>query len=337
MPQQPAPLPPNLGQFFSAVQARALGVSPARLRAADLESPFRGARVMRAPAATGSAERASSDIVEREQARRELVLARARAFVTVMPPYAFFTGLTAAAIWGAPLPRSSARNPGSEPLDVAVLAPDRPLRTSGVRGYQTTPSLTAVVRHRGLPVTCPASTWASLGRSLSVSQLVAVGDAMVHQPRRRNGDPGGAAGALAAIDDLGTAVAAGRRVGVGRLREALPHIRVGSMSPGETDLRLALAADGLPEPALDFDLMDAGGRRFGWTEIAYPRWRVLVEYEGDHHRTDRAQWYRDVAKHARCRDLGWDVVRVTSADLYPRPDAAVARVRQALVRAGWHP
>ncbi|MCR2827856.1 hypothetical protein [Microbacterium sp. zg.Y909] len=336
MPQQPAPLPPTLGQFFSAAEARALGVSPGRLRAADLESPFRGARVVRAPDATGDADHPATGTAEREQARREHLLARARAFVTVMPPYAFFTGITAAAIWGAPLPRSSARNPGGEPLDVAVFAPDRPLRTSGVRGYQTTPSLTAVVRHRGLPVACPASTWASLGRVFSVSQLVVVGDAMVHQHRRRNGDRGGVTAPLATLDDL-AAAAAGRRVGVARLRQALPHIRVGSMSPGETDLRLALTAGGLPEPALDFDLADAAGRRFGWTEIAYPRWRVLVEYEGDHHRTDRAQWHRDIAKHARCRDLGWDVVRVTSADLYPRPLAAVARVRQALARAGWRP
>ncbi|MCR2824857.1 hypothetical protein [Microbacterium sp. zg.Y909] len=336
----PGPLPLSLEPWFSTTHALTLGATPGRLRASDLEAPFHGARVILArahPEPDAAGATAPHDTVHRDRQRRDRLLVQARAFATVMPDHAFFTAMTAAVLWGLPLPPRPPGQPDPEPLHVAVFAPRRLLRAAGVRGHETTPMLTSIQQHRGIPVAIPASTWASLGRFLSVARLVAVGDAIVHQPRQRGGDGGGPATALATLDDLASAVAAGRRVGVGRLREALPRIRVGSMSPGETDLREALIQAGLPEPELDVDLVDATGRRFGWTEIAYPRWRVLVEYEGDHHRTDRVQWHRDVQKHARCRDLGWDVVRVTAGDVYPRPRRAVERVRHALMRAGWRP
>ena len=136
---------------------------------------------------------------------------------------------------------------------------------------------------------------------------------------------------------LEAALNAGRRRGAARLREALPQIRVGAASQPETDLRLALGRAGLPEPTLDYDVIGPGGELIGCTEIAYPTYRVLVEYEGDHHRTDRAQWNRDIEKHARAAAAGWSVLRLTSRHLYPGSGAAVDQVREALIRAGWRP
>lgn len=126
-------------------------------------------------------------------------------------------------------------------------------------------------------------------------------------------------------------------MGVSKLRAALPLVRVGAASRPETHLRLALAGGGLPAPALDFDVYGGNGERIGWTEIAYPLWRLLVEYEGDHHRTDTRQWNRDILKHDLCREAGWDVVRITAEHLYPNAQVAVARVRGRLLAAGWTP
>lgn len=183
-------------------------------------------------------------------------------------------------------------------------------------------------------MTNAATTWAHLAELLTVDELIAVGDAIVHIPRARGMRRGKPADALASISDL-QAVAAAPRRGAAKLREAIAHVRVGSASPTETDVRLALIRAGLPEPELDVDVYASDGTAIGYTEIAYEKYRILVEYEGDHHRRDRAQWERDILKHAACSAAGWEVIRITSPQMRPTPSVAVSRVRAALVRAGW--
>lgn len=106
------------------------------------------------------------------------------------------------------------------------------------------------------------------------------------------------------------------------------------MSPLETDARCELVADGLPEPELDAEIRDEDGRLLGIADGAYRRHRVLLEIEGDHHRTDAAQWARDLEKHAAYAAAGWSLVRLAGVHIRgPRP-AAAAMVRAALRRAG---
>lgn len=64
-------------------------------------------------------------------------------------------------------------------------------------------------------------------------------------------------------------------------------------------------------------------------DLAYEDQRIAVEYEGDHHRTDRAQWHKDVHRQGRLEDLGWRVIRVTASDL-ATPATLLTRVRRAL-------
>jgi very-short-patch-repair endonuclease len=61
----------------------------------------------------------------------------------------------------------------------------------------------------------------------------------------------------------------------------------------------------------------------GWEDIL-----VAVEYEGDHHRTDRRQFNKDIRRIEILTDLGWIVVRLTSVDC----DADIVR-RVAAARA----
>ncbi len=68
-------------------------------------------------------------------------------------------------------------------------------------------------------------------------------------------------------------------------------------------------------------------------DLVYEEEQVWIEVEGDQHRTDRAQWRRDVVRYERLTDLGWRVVRVSADDLRLRPEETVARVRRALARA----
>ena len=358
MPSHARPLPAGLGESFSFRAGREAGASERRLRNRDLDAPFHGVRV-RASALARLQGTSAADLMDESPAaiaarfHRAAILVRARAYSQVAPAQTFFRGVTAAVVWNVPLPlrclnadahaRLTRRAGGSlerdepRPLDVAVLAPHRASRAAGVRARQLSRALTPVQDLDGLRVVSPAALWAQLGEELTVDELIAVGDALVVQPRlpRRFGTKVGAAHTT--IPRLEAALHAGRRTGAGRLREALPQIRVGSSSQAETDLRLALLRAGLPAPTRDYEVIAPDGDRIGYTEIAYPAHRVLVEYEGDHHRIDRAQLNRDIEKHARAVAAGWTVLRITSSHLYPRPDAAVRQVREALLRAGWRP
>ncbi|MEU2205224.1 DUF559 domain-containing protein [Microbacterium oleivorans] len=303
-------MPPTLGPAFSVKAATNAGVSPRRLRARDLDRPFRGVRVRSATLPTDA---------EGDHALRAL------AYAVVLPNGQFFSHLTAAVLWGLPLPASALRR---AEVDVAVLATGRTPRGARVQGHRMVQAPTRVCVHPqlGVPLLAPASTWASLAAVLpDVRDLVAVGDAIVRVPMFRGDGP-----ALATIDDL-AAASSGRRVGVARLRAALPLVRERSASRTETWCRLALIDGGLPEPELNWDVV-VGGRLVACVDLAYPRERVAVEYEGEHHVTSPQQWSRDIERHEALAAAGWVVIRVTKQHLFADAAGVVARVRHALAR-----
>ncbi|WP_396658868.1 hypothetical protein [Microbacterium sp.] len=350
MPRSPRPLPGSLPAAFSVSAARAVGVTVRRLRHPTLAAPFRGAR-HRPPHDDVPDEERDADVspIAREAAVLRAEIRRlAHAFATVAPDDWFFSHITAAVLWGLPLPirllrtavRAQTRNGVTSPprgIDVAALAPRRSSRARGVCGHQLQPALASVREVGGLRVSSPATTWALLADLLTVDELIELGDAIVHIPRRKGMRRGDAGDALGTPAELRAAASVPYRRRAGKLRAALAEIRVGSASPGETRTRLACVRGGLPEPELDVDVLADDGRPIGYTELAYPAFRILIEYEGDHHRTGRAQWQRDVDKHAACAEAGWTVVRLTAAHVYPSADLAVQRIRSALLRAGWSP
>jgi hypothetical protein len=321
MPRPPHPLPPSLGDTFTCGDARRDGVSRSRLRAADLERPFRGGR-QRLAEASGEEGPLAIDRAQRRRVQR-----LARAYEPLMPPHAFFVGRTAAVLLGGPVAHGA-------DLDVGVLAPARPPRRRGVVGRKLAPALVSLREVDGLRVSSVASTWAMLAGELSVRELVRLGDAFVTIPRDDRGRHRPEA-RLATPEQLRAAARAGRRQGAARLREALELIRVGAMSPLETDWRLDATAAGMPEPRLDAEIRDRWGRLLGIADAAFDAPRVLVEVEGDHHRVDPRQWARDIEKHAAFTAAGWEVVRLTAAHIRGRQPRAVAILREALQRRGW--
>jgi hypothetical protein len=242
-----------------------------------------------------------------------------------MPSSAFFAGRTAAVIYGTPIEHG-------DDLEVAVHAPARAPRRRGIRGMKVARRLASVREYEGLRVASPASTWAMLGAELSTRELVTIGDAFVRVPRDQRGRLRAGA-ALATIEELKRAAAAGPRRGAARLRAAAELVRVGSASPLETEYRLDASAAGLPDAELDGEIFDARGQRIGITEVVYRQYRVVVEIEGDHHRTSRTQWNRDIEKYAAYAAAGWEVVRLTS--LHVRGGRAASIVRDVLMRRGW--
>lgn len=173
-----------------------------------------------------------------------------------------------------------------------------------------------------MPVSTPAGLWVDCGALLSVDQLVALGDAIVTIQR-----------CVTTVDDLrGALERAGARAGVRKLRAAIELVRVGAGSPQETRARLTIVRAGLPEPELQVDVLDEVGRFVGRVDMAYPAQRIVIEYEGDQHRTDAEQWGRDLRRYREMERLGWVVVRWTKSDLGVHVSGAVDHLRELLVR-----
>jgi len=336
--QRPDPLPLLLGDAFTRAQGLAAGLSASRLRGSDLVIPFHGVR-MTASALDQSDEEDPDPFVDPVA---EAVRRLSDAYALQPPAGVHLSHSTAAVRHGIPLParafpmRGSPSRPASERVQVeaAIASPGRAPRGPRVRGHQSHPVLEPVTLLDGVPLATPAATWASLAPRLGVDELIAVGDAIVRIPRIPGPVGRVLRPPLATFDDLDAAIHAGRRTGIGKLREARTLIRIGAASPKETELRLALT-DGtaLPTPMLDFDVY-ARGVFLGCSELAYPDHQVAVEYEGDYHRTDRRRWAKDIDKYEAYAAAGWRVVQITAEHLR-RPGEPARRVGDALRQAGW--
>jgi hypothetical protein len=187
-----------------------------------------------------------------------------------------------------------------------------------VRGVKLSPTLASVVMCSGIRATSPATTWAYLADTVSFRDLVRIGDAIVRIPgmsargvcpssswRRRQSSRRGTGtwpstprhpSARARRDPRGRHVAAG---------DGLPASALG---------------EALPEPVLDAEIRDASGRLLGIADALYKRYAVIVEIEGDHHRTSREQWLRDLQKHAAYAAAGYELVRLGARQIRGRGD-----------------
>jgi very-short-patch-repair endonuclease len=73
---------------------------------------------------------------------------------------------------------------------------------------------------------------------------------------------------------------------------------------------------GLPEPELNPRLYRAG-RFLARADLVYRAQRVIVEYDGEKHRTDDRQYDRDLVRLDALRDAGWTIVQVRKQGLRP--------------------
>lgn len=160
-----------------------------------------------------------------------------------------------------------------------------------------------------------------LGASiLAVAELVEVGDWIVHRDR---------AGRLAPSDLLAHARELRGARGMRSVLAAIPQIRVGADSPGETRTRLLLRRAGLPEPVLQHRVRDGRGRRVATLDMAYPELHVGIEHEGAHHHLDAGRFAYDIRGYATLEALRWRILRVTHADIRDRGARVIPLIRAA--------
>ena len=211
-------------------------------------------------------------------------------------------------------------------LGVAIGEP-RPLRFVSAHPHQVRRPGVVVRRVRALPPAdrdggqvAPPAAFLAAALELDLVDLVAAGDRLVRLGRTTPAE-------------LSEAAAARRGRGAVLARRAAALVRAGVDSVQESRLRLCLVLAGLPEPQVN-PVVFVGGRALGRVDLFLARWRVVVEYEGDQHRTDPRQWNVDIRRHEQLTADGCPVVRVT-AQRMRHPRAVVGLVVRALRSAGW--
>jgi hypothetical protein len=115
-----------------------------------------------------------------------------------------------------------------------------------------------------------------------------------------------------------------------RARLLIDMMDAGAESPKESWLRLVLVIAGFTPPTTQIRVTD--GQFVAYLDMGWEHQRVALEYDGDHHRTDREQYVKDIRRAEMLERLGWHVVRVIKED---RSRDIVERVSRALERRGY--
>jgi hypothetical protein len=236
---------------------------------------------------------------------------RASALALVAPPHAVICDRTAAWLWGVDtlrpweleiLPR----------LEAFVLSGRTRIRRPQAGGGERDLCADDIVMIGGVRVTSPVRTSLDLGCCLSRSEALAAmnGFARIHG---------------VGVAELATLLPRYRgRRGVVQARELVPLVDPRSESTGESFTRLAIHDEGLPVPTPQF-WVRIGGVPTYRLDLAYPRLKVCVEYDGEEfHSSDEAE-EADRIRREWLRDNGWVVIVVTKADFRGRAREAWLR------------
>jgi hypothetical protein len=167
----------------------------------------------------------------------------------------------------------------------------------------------------GRAVTTPERTAFDIGRRGAIRSAVVRLDAL------------GRATGFKVDDVLRVAKCHPHSPGLRRLETALELVDPGAQSPRESYLRLLLIDAGLPRPQTQVPVLGMDGIPIAYLDLGWEEYMVAVEYDGDHHRTDRRQYVKDIRRLEMLERMGWIVVRVVAED---RPAATVRRVRDAI-------
>lgn len=154
----------------------------------------------------------------------------------------------------------------------------------------------------GMSATTPSRTALDLACRNPIGRAVAAIDALARATR---------------LDTAEVELIAERYKGhrnIRRARQALALVDAGAESPRETWLRLLLINTGYPRPETQIPVSGEYGELLAVLDMGWEDIKLGVEYEGDHHRTDRRQFHRDIARYEALSDLGWIVIRVTADD-----------------------
>lgn len=291
--------------------ALASGFGKFKMSTDKFERPFHGVRSLNA--ATTVEERAA-------QYRSKLKVDQ------------WFGGITAMRLWGLPVVRPWRLD---EPTRLVVPNGAYRPRSRGVQSSHLVHRRLRTALLGDLPVLQPVQAVLSATEELSSEDLVAAFDALLTESDLypgRHPELG-----VWTIEQIAEEIASwGGGSTNRRACAALELACPGVDSQQESRLRYVLHEGGLPEPELQFPVELDGRMRV--LDIAFPWARVGGEYEGDHHRSDAAQWHSDIERERSLTLAGWTILRVTKRDLRPENRGRLQReFWSALRKSGWTP
>lgn len=298
-------LPPSLAhRSFTVSEALRAGATRGVLRHARHAAPYSGSRSTRAP-------------LDAKATRRDRAHRAAQDFLPLLRPGEAFSHTTALLILGCPIHCSPS-------LHVSTPLPATPHRRTNMRGHSSQPFLPGAGVDELPLVPAPLAFVQSAGM-LPFAELVVAADHLL-LPRHRfsDGSP------LTDSVELSTCVARSSARGVRRARAALSFARSGSESRMETLLRLLMAQHGLDVLDLQIDLHDADGVWIGRFDMVDPVRKLIIEYDGEQHRTDRAQYLKDQYRLDRARAAGYRILRLHHEDVLGRPLQTARRIAEFL-------
>jgi hypothetical protein len=230
---------------------------------------------------------------------------------------AAFSHTTSALALGAPLPPHCGHR-----LHVTVPDGWESPERKGIVGHCALLPPAHVTTASGVRITTASRTLLDLAGVLGLADLVAVGDFCLRESLCSLAD-------LAAIADW----ARGRR-GVRRLRVATGLMNGNSWSRPESLVRVWSVRGGLPEPEVNAWISDPDGVPRYRGDLVFRASRVIVEYDGGHHR-DSVQFAADLRRRNDLQRWGWRIVHV-EASMLGRPHEVVDLIREAVVAGPSH-
>ncbi len=238
---------------------------------------------------------------------------RAQTALLGVPEDSVVVGLSAAAIWGMPLPPSVAQVLKVGPVSLSRRGAATPIRRPKVDGHSIDIPASHCVMHDSLVITTPARTWVDCAALVPPDHLLAMGDWALGQ-------------GLLTLDEVNSIVTwARKRRGVVRAREVLPWIRIGAESGQESRLRWHIVAAQLPEPDINPEIV-LPGPRVVRLDLAYRGLRIALEFDGEWH-VDTQQ--HDAQRRREVEAMGWKVIVATKDDLFD-PTAILSQLRSEI-------
>lgn len=239
----------------------------------------------------------------------------AEAALLVHPAGAVASHTTAARILRAAVP-------GDPCVHLTVSKHEDRRQRTGVRCHVAALAATDITLSQGVRLTTAARTFVDLAGTLSLVDLVVLGDSLVRR-------------GLTTPELLVSSCRDARGAWAGHARTAAAYVRERVDSPMETRLRMLIVLAGLPEPKVNLDIRDEHGLVVLRFDLSYPEVRLAIEYDGRHHLEHDSQWERDHVRRDEVADRGWRLLTVTSKGIYREPEQTVERVRKALAATGY--
>jgi hypothetical protein len=240
-----------------------------------------------------------------------------------MRPFAVYSHVTAAMLWGIPLPW---KVESQRVLDVAVPTGCTAPQARGIRAHRMD-FCSDDIEDAEVPLTTRARTWCDLAGILNDEDLVAAGDFVLwrrHSAEKRC--------TVAQLDDACSRVV--DRRAASRIARCLPLLSDRADSPPESIIRLRIVRAGLPTPNVNAEIRTARGRFLAMPDLSWSKYRFSLDYEGDVHRTDQIQWEKDIARVPRLENNGWGHRRAGRADLADSTEL-ISDIRVRLAARGW--